>query len=439
MTLKTTGDGDPDLRRGARKRLSVSRREFLGAVGGIAGGAAVVGAAELASDRRHVTLSDPGDAIEAFYGAHQGGIATSPQTHTYFAAFDVVADRTSELTDLLKTWTSVAANVTSGKLAAPMSEDPVEVEPDAGEALGLGAARLTVNFGFGPSLFESGGEDRFGLAEERPIWLVELPPFPGDQLTESTTGGDLTVHACADDPQVAFHAVRQLARAAEGVASIRWSQAGFNETVATGATPRNLMGFKDGTVNLTTDAERNEFVWVGAEGPAWMTAGTYLVIRRIRIAIDQWDAQSLRAQEQVIGRYKLSGAPLGRSNEFEPLDLEARNPDGSPVVPLDAHVRLASPADNWGQMLLRRGYSYTNGVDQPDLRDESRRRSTFDAGLLFSAYQRNPRLAFIPIFRKLAESDSLSKYTAHTASAIAAIPPAAANPRRWIGQELFDR
>ena len=420
----------------------LSRRGFLGAVGGLAGGAAVAGVGvEMTAAGSTPTAVARRSAIEPFYGVHQGGIATAPQSHSYFAALDVTTERRSEVAELLKSWTTVAANLTVGNPASATGDGDGS-QPDTGEALGLGPARLTVNFGFGPTLFESGGEDRFGLAADRPMWLVDLPEFPGDELTESATGGDLTVHACADDPQVAFHAVRQIARAAQGLASIRWSQAGFNEAEALEGTPRNLMGFKDGTVNLTTGRQMDEFVWVGDEGPSWLTGGTYLVVRRIRMALERWDAESLGAQESVIGRHKVSGAPLGKSNESDVLDLDARRSDGSLVIPADAHVRVASPQENWGQMLLRRSYSYTGGTEVPGATARSSHTASqapaFDAGLFFCAYQRNPRLAFIPIFRRLAEIDSLSRFTTHTASAIAAIPRAAARRGAWVGQELFE-
>ena len=239
----------------------------------------------------------------------------------------------------------------------------------------------------------------------------------------------------ANDPQVAFHAVRQLVRAGAALTSIRWSQAGFNETAASRGTPRNLLGFKDGTSNPTTMAELAQFVWARSDAPEWMAGGTYLVMRRIRISLDHWDAQTLRSQERIIGRHKTTGAPLGRSGEFDALDLRTTDTAGRPVIPLDAHVRLASPQENWGATMLRRSYSYSNGVMQPQ---ESRSGPpSFDAGLLFASYQGDPRLAFIPIFKTLAEKDALSNFCIHTASAIAAIPPAPSAEGRWIGQDLF--
>jgi deferrochelatase/peroxidase EfeB len=157
------------------------------------------------------------------------------------------------------------------------------------------------------------------------------------------------------------------------------------------------------------------------------------------MALDLWDAQSLEAQERVIGRHKVSGAPLGKSGENDEPDLDATHPDGSPMIPAGAHVRVASPQENWGQMLLRRSYAYTGGTETFGRSPQSSQRgSALDAGLFFCAYQRNPRLAFIPMFRRLAEMDSLSRFTTHTGSAIAAIPRAAARRGQWIGQQLFE-
>lgn len=421
---------------------TVSRRQFLGAasalsaVGGACAGAAAVGIPlGLTAETGQSPDGSSSSGTEPFYGTHQGGIITPPQSHTYFAVLDVTTNDRRRLTDLLQGWTAIAANLTSGRPADPMTRDPGRTQPDSGEAVGLGPARLTLNVGFGPGLFGVDGLDRFSLADRWPIQLIDLPTFRGDALTASTTGGDLTVHACADDPQVAFHAVRQLVRAGGALTSIRWSQAGFNEADASRGTPRNLLGFKDGTSNPRTMAELDQFVWARSDAPEWMAGGTYVVMRRIRISLDQWDAQTLRSQERAVGRHKATGAPLGRSGEFDTLDLESADSAGRPVIPLDAHVRLASPQKNWGAALLRRSYSYTNGVAPPQ--ESGSGPPSLDAGLLFASYQSDPRLAFIPIFHTLAEKDALSRFCTCTASAIAALPPAPSKEGRWIGQDLF--
>src|SRR4051794_10558413 len=211
------------------------------------------------------------------YGAHQAGIATPAQDRLAFAAFDVTSTDVSELQRLLGTWAAAAAQMTKGEPIGSVETAP-EVPPiDTGEALGLHAAKLTITVGFGPSLFD----DRFGLAGKRPAALEPIPALPGDTLDPNRSNGDLCVQACADDPQVAFHAIRNFARLARGTAVLRWSQLGFGRTSSTSTTqdtPRNLMGFKDGTNNIKAEdgTEMADHVWVGAEGDqAWMRGGSY--------------------------------------------------------------------------------------------------------------------------------------------------------------------
>jgi deferrochelatase/peroxidase EfeB len=301
---------------------------------------------------------------------------------------------------------------------------------DTGEAMGLDPARLTITFGFGPTIFQRDGQDRFGLAADRPAALEDLPPFPGDNLDPEKSGGDLCIQACSNDPQVAYHAVRNLTRIARGTATARWVQQGFGRTSSTTsgqATPRNLMGFKDGTNNLRTDQDGfDTAVWVqDIDAPAWMRGGSYLVARRIRMHIEVWDRSSLDDQEQTIGRSKAEGAPLGKQAEFDPVDLEARRGDAL-AVPVDAHVRLANQASH-EISILRRGYSFTDGI-APDT-------GHLDAGLFFLAYQRDPRKQFVPLQRALAR-DALNEYIQHVGSALFAIPPGVGE-KGWWGETLL--
>jgi deferrochelatase/peroxidase EfeB len=232
------------------------------------------------------------------------------------------------------------------------------------------------------------------------------------------------VQACADDPQVAFHAVRNLARIARrlGAARPRWSQAGFAGTPASG-TGRNLLGFKDGTNNLRGDdaAAMDANVWVGDEGPGWMRGGTYLVVRRVRAHVERWDESDLDEQERVFGRRKVSGAPFAGTGEFDAVD-PAREPRHS-------HIILANPRrpGSERERILRRGYNYTDGL-LPDGR--------LDAGLFFAAFQRDPRRQFIPIQQRLAAHDRLNEYIVHTGSAIFAVPPGV-HPGAYVGEGLL--
>ncbi len=360
--------------------------------------------------------------VVPFHGRHQAGIATPQQRELVFAAFDVQTSSAHALRRLLERWSDAAAAVTAGR------EPSLQ---DTGEAAGLPPSRLTLTFGLGPTLFERDGHDRFGLALRRPRALAPLPAFPGDALEASRSGGDLCVQACADDTQVAFHAVHLLSHLAGADASLRWTQRGFWHSTADGArTPRNLLGFKDGTANLRGDnaTAMNRLVWVQpSDQPPWLRDGTYLIIRRIEISLESWDSLPIHQQERVVGREKTSGAPLGRHHEHDPLDLRALNAHGSPVIPIDAHVRVAADQGDPAQRILRRGYSYSD-ASHPD--------GSLDAGLFFVAFARDPARQFIPLQHRLATGDALSMFTVHTASAIFACPPGA--PRGgFVGQGLF--
>ncbi len=371
---------------------------------------------------------------EPFHGDRQGGIVTPQQTHSYFAAFDLVTKQRDAIVVLLRAWTDAAARMTAGRTAAPLGQNPELAPADSGEALDLGASRLTVTFGFGPGLFIKDGKDRYGLAAQRPEPLVDLPVFNGDQLVAGHTGGDLSIQACADDPQVAFHAVRQLARLAYDVAQLRWTQAGFVPNTPAGQTPRNLMGFKDGTQN---PRDQLDLVFVGNEGPDWMRGGSYLVTRRIRIALEHWDRTGVDFQQEVVGRNKYTGAPLGQQNEFDALDLDAVDSDGNPVIAETAHVRLASAAANDGAQILRRAYSYNDGVNFTAERWPPWRQGLeYDAGLFFVAYQRDPRSGFIKIFERMALMDAMNQYTTHVGSGLFACP-GGVREGEFIGQRLF--
>jgi deferrochelatase/peroxidase EfeB len=410
----------------------LSRRFFLG---GTAGAIAVSAVAPEA-----VHAAPLNATAEPFWGKHQGGIATPAQSHSYFAAFDLTTTKREDVVALLRSWTEAAEKLTRGLPAAPLNDVPDAAPGDSGDTLELSSARLTITFGFGPGLFEKDGSDRYGLAKHRPEALIDLPRFVGDQLVPERTGGDLSVQACADDSQIAFHAVRQLARLAYQTAQIRWTQNGFIPGYDSRETPRNLMGFKDGTINVPAGNPKatEKFVWVGDEGPTWMQGGSYLVARPIRIALEHWDRMKLAFQEQTVGRQKRSGAPLGGKREADPLNLAANDADGNPVIAENSHVRLAAPESNDGAQILRRPYSYDNGVSFTAERwPPWRQGMEFDAGLFFICYQRDPRTGFVKIFDKMARFDMLNQFVTHVGGGLFACPAGTAKGE-YIGQRLFE-
>lgn len=415
----------------------ISRRELFrlaGATGtGLALGAGGMGTLSADSLARE-NEDDRAVDTHPFYGVHQAGIATPSQSRLHFAAFDVTSEDRAEVRDLLREWSGAAAKMCAGEPVGDVGgpdTNPYLPPDDTGEVVGRPASGLTVTIGLGPTLFEAEGEDRFGLADRRPEQLAPIPALPGDALEPERSGGDLCVQACAEDPQVAFHAVRNLARIGRGVVVMRWSQLGFGRTTSTSRkqeTGRNLFGFKDGTNNIKAEdrasLERN--VWVGDEDePAWMNGGTYMVARRVRMLIEVWDRSSLGDQEASFGRHKASGAPIGRRGEFDAVDLEARGDDGALLIPQDAHVRLAAQG---GEAILRRSFSFTDGTDD---------RGQLDAGLFFVCFQRDPRKQFVPMQRRLGETDLLNEYISHTGSALFALPPGA-REGGYVGEGLFE-
>ncbi|SBT52250.1 iron uptake transporter deferrochelatase/peroxidase subunit [Micromonospora auratinigra] len=424
----------------SEQRAGMSRRRAITLAGvGVAGVAGVAaGTTALVRGADHASAGEVVAGSVPFHGEHQAGITTPAQDRLHFVAFDVITKDRAKLVAMLQEWTAAAARMTAGKdagLIGAVDGVPEAPPDDTGEALGLPPSQLTLTVGFGPTLFrDAQGKDRFGIADKRPAALADLPHFAGDALRPEISGGDICVQACANDPQVAVHAIRNLARIGMGVVSVRWSQLGFGRTSSTSrdqATPRNLFGFKDGTANLKAEDAGllREQLWAQpGDGADWMTGGSYLVSRKIRMLIETWDRSPLAEQEMIVGRTKGSGAPLGRKAEFDEPDFAARADDGQPVIAETAHVRLAHPSMNNGAHLLRRGYNFVDGSDGL---------GRLDAGLFFIAYQRDPRKQFVPIQTRLARNDAMNEYLRHVSSAIFACPPGVRDAADWWGRTLF--
>ncbi|WP_433508303.1 iron uptake transporter deferrochelatase/peroxidase subunit [Pseudonocardia halophobica] len=407
----------------------MSRRRLFGYAGAgvaLAGAGAAIGYAAGSSgggpDR-------PG--VVPFRDTHQAGIVTPAQDRLHFVAMDLTTTDRAEVQRLLQKWTTAAERMTAGQEVTEngaVGLNKYSPPTDTGEALGLPAASLTLTVGFGASFFE-----KLGLQDRMPSGLAPLPAFTGDNLDPARSGGDICLQACADDPQVAVHAIRNLVRMGFGTTSVRWSQLGFGRTSSTSTaqdTPRNLFGFKDGTNNLKAEepTELDANVWVQpGDGPEWMTGGSYLVARRIRMHIEIWDRTSLDEQEQIVGRSKGEGNPLSGQKEFDLADFAAKGTDGQPAIATDAHIRLASAETQNGAKMLRRGYNFVDGSDGS---------GHLDAGLFFLAFVRNPQTQFVPIQRALANKDKMMEYLEHNGSAVFAVPPGLRDGE-WWGQGLF--
>ena len=398
----------------------LTRRRLLlgGAVAGL--GAATAVGADLALRANPTTDAsgerEPGGdgeaQIIAFYGAHQAGIATSPQAHATFVALDLhdTTDREA-LRRMLTVLTDDAARLTQGRPALADSEPELATVP----------ARLTVTFGFGPELVR-----RVDPAAA-PAWLAPLPSFAIDRLEPAWSDGDLLLQVASDDPFTLAHALRMLLKDTRSFARVRWTQQGFRRAHGSekpGSTMRNLFGQVDETVNLqpgTDDFDR--LVWIQ---DGWLAGGTGFVLRRIRMDLDKWDRLDRSGREQSVGRFLENGAPLTGTKEHDEPDFEAKTAIGFPVIPEFSHMRRAR-SDNPDERFFRRGYNYD---------DAPTGESVSNSGLLFASFQADTSAQFVPVQQRLSDLDLLNEWTTPIGSAVFAIPPGC-ETGGFVGDTLF--
>ncbi len=411
----------------------LDRRAFLTRAGATGAGVALAGSAlaacgdKTAQARTRSESDRISDQTEAFRGPHQSGIVTPAQDRMVFATFQATTDDRHALADMLTTWTAQAEAMTAGDLVPGGFSGQMRPTADTGEAYGLPPAHLTVTVGYGPNLFDK----RFGLSDKKPKELVQLPRFPGDEIRPEISEGDICLQACANDPMVAYHAIHELTRSGVGVVTPRLVQIGFGRTSSTStsqATARNLMGFKDGTRNLKSEEKSlvDKWVWSKGSGPtAWMSGGSFLIARKIKMLVENWDRETRQDQENTFGRAKDTGASFGADSEFATPKFDAKGPDGEPIIPLDAHMRRASPEENGGVHLLRRGYNFADGVD-PVTGD-------LNSGLFFIAYTSAPE-HFERVQGHVAKLDGLNEYIRHISSSVFACPRGLRRDETWANQ-----
>lgn len=391
----------------------MDRREFLKKAGiggaGLALGLSGASAFFANKDQGSKNIADGQEEI-SFYGKHQAGITTPMQKNIYFVVLDLRTTDKNELIQLFKDWTDYSQKLVNGELVKKDGSNALLPPSDTGETVGLNPYRLTLTFGVSASFLT-----KLGLEKKRPKLFRDLPAFPKEQLREQYTGGDIVIQACADDEQVAFHAVRNLIRKGRNKVTMKWSQSGFAAIGDRMETPRNLFGFKDGTANVASEKDFNKVVW--ADSQDWMNNGSYMAVRRIIMHLETWDRTNLQEQENTFGRYKESGAPFGKKNEFDEVDLS--------LLPVDSHVRLAKEVD---LPILRRSYSYSDGIDP--------KTGQFDAGLLFIAFQKDPD-RFVKIQTNLGADDKMNEYVTHIGSGLFACF-GGVKEGGYIGQDLFE-
>ena len=400
----------------------ISRRAFIKKAGMMGAGAMMAPSIMKllfggTSPKDALALEEANQAIP-FYGKRQSGITTPIQRQVYFAVLDLATEDLETIRGIFKSWTAYIARMMQGELVEAYKSNTMLPPTDTGEAVGMGTERLTITVGVSPSFL-----DKLKLSSKKLPELEDLPKFARDQLQEAFTGGDICIQACAEDAQVAFHAVRNLLRKGREHLTLKWSQTGYAAITSQGSTPRNLFGFKDGTANVTSQDDFDRVIWCDQDN--WMKNGTYLIVRRVQMHLETWDRTSLKEQENTFGRHRDSGAPLGAVDEFDPVDLELKDDKGNLVIPEDCHVRLAKEV---GEEIYRRAFSYSNGIDP--------RTGQFDAGLLFISFQKDPQ-QFIKVQKNLGTKDKLNEYITHVGSGLFAILPGV-EEGGYLGQSLFE-
>lgn len=414
----------------SRVGASWNRRRFLIAAS-VLGGA---GAFELISGRwfgsRSFSAASAAEVIP-FYGMHQAGVIIPPPAEALVVSFDVTARSKAELIQLFQTLTErIQFLMTGGKLEP---RDP-KFPPSGSGILGPDFApdNLSVTVAVGSSLFD----DRYGLAALRPKQLKPMPRFPNDRLDPALTHGDLLIQFHANHAETNIHALRDVIKSVSGLMVLRWQMAGFQQPDSLPhphqTSTRNLLGFKDGTANLDIKDNRlmNQLVWVqpGSNEPAWTAGGTYQVVRVIRMFVEFWDRAPLEEQEQIFGRTKDTGVPLGHRREEDEPNY-ARDPNGV-KIPLDAHIRLANPhtraTDN--SRVLRQGFNYSRGFDKA---------GQLDMGLLFSCYQKDLEQGFETVQNRL-NGEPLEEYIKPIGGGYFFVLPGVQSSGGYLGQGLLE-
>ena len=219
-----------------------------------------------------------------------------------------------------------------------------------------------------------------------------------------------------------------LLKDARSFADLAWRQDGFRRAYGTepaGTTMRNLFGQVDGTANPAPGTrDFADVVWT--ESPAWLEGGTGMVVRRIRMDLDNWDKVDRVGRENAMGRRLADGAPLTGSREGDAPDFDATDDLGFPVIDAVSHVRrahAAAPAERF----LRRPFSYDDRPEDGGLSD---------VGLIFVTFQGDVDRQFVPVQRRLAEADLMNVWTTPVGSAVFAVPPGCAEGG-FVGETLL--
>jgi deferrochelatase/peroxidase EfeB len=430
MKKKPPPAASPDI--AAAKPDAPTRRHLIAALGS-AGSIAALGVKPAAADAAGCRPDQENDGTrdsQPFFGKCQSGVVTPQPAAALVAAFDVLADNRAGLERLLRVLTTRIALLTK---AGPVPVLDPRLPPAESGLLGpqIYPDNLTITVAVGASLFD----DRFGVAPLKPRHLVTMERFSNDALDPKFCHGDLLLQICSNTAETNIHALRDLIKNMPDLIALRWKLDGFlpPHTIKRAGkdTVRNLLGFKDGTANLDSrnDTLMDRVVWVqpGSDEPAWAAGGSYQVVRIIRNLVERWDRTPLAEQQRIIGRDKMSGAPLGMDAEHDSPDY-AKDPKGD-RIPLDAHIRLANPRtrETDASLILRRPYNFSRGISAS---------GQLDMGLLFVCFQSNLDAGFLTVQKRL-NNEPLEEYIKPTGGGYFFVLPGVPDESAFLGQGLL--
>jgi deferrochelatase/peroxidase EfeB len=393
------------------------------AAGGAAGMALLEGC-----EQSSIGATDSTAQAQPFYGLHQSGVVTPTQAAAVVVALDVVGEGRAALQRMLR---KLSERIAFLMVGGEVAERDRRLPPLDSGVLGprVFPDNLTITVAVGASLFDA----RFGLAAQRPRQLVEMPSFRNDALDAVWCDGDVLLQICSNTAETNLHALRDILKNLAGMLNLRWSKEGFLPPHTVQKLGKdsviNLLGFKDGSANpdASDAAAMDRIVWVQPEAaePAWAVGGTYQVVRIIRNHVEFWDRTPLQEQEQIIGRHRASGAPLGMQHEHDAFDYSA-DPEGL-VTPLDAHIRLANPRTPGSRQILRRGFNYSSGFSKA---------GQLDMGLLFICFQSDLLEGFAGIQKRL-DGEPLEEYIKPVGGGYYFVLPGVNKFPGYLGQGLL--
>lgn len=411
-----------------------SRRKFIGATAALTGVAVAGGVIGIGLDRRNadaksVGVSELSGKKVPYFGKHQSGISNDAPASAITCSFNLITTGKESLRSVLQILSAEIEMLTQGNeihendRKYPPKDNLVNGQlPDVDE--------LTITIGLGSTIFD----DRFGLKSKKPIELIEMPNFPNDRLDQKKVHGDMMIQICAQHAETCLRALRIIMRKTRDSLVLKWLEEGFVQpnTEKPGKTStRNLLGFKDGTANLNTkdNKKMDEIVWVdeNTKEPSWAMGGSYMVVRTIRNFVEHWDRTSLDEQENIFGREKTHGAPLGSKNEDDEPVFH-KNPHEGQILN-DAHIRLANPRteETKKNHILRRGFNYSRGFDDA---------GHLDQGLLFICFQKSLNDGFLTIQNRL-NGEPLEEYIQPVGGGFFFALPGI-KEGEFLGQKLFD-